>query len=126
MIRRPPRSTRPDTLFPYSTLFRSLPVQIAQHLGPDLVRHPGGRGDLGAGRDQSGAGGAMGLRLDLLLADAGTDMAAAIGVHRLPLAHALAVLAAIGDRTEEHTAGLQSLMRIAYAVFSMKNKKEQT
>src|SRR3546814_10175132 len=84
MIRRPPRSTRTDTLFPYTTLFRSLclgaaciVVRVASFMlifpySPD--RHPNGRRRL--------------------------------------------------CRSEEHTSELQSLMRISYAVFCLKKKKQ--
>src|SRR3546814_3403780 len=98
MIRRPPRSTRTDTLFPYTTLFRShdrtdrdrrcviSPVgDPAAHRGFDrqkLVSHP----DLAIGERQS----------------LGRD-----------------------ERSEEHTSELQSLMRISYAVFCLKKKKKR-
>src|SRR3546814_11408526 len=79
MILRPPRSTRTDTLFPYTTLFRSLAPgfrrgarsrrrhRVAARLGPRLRAH---------------------------------------------------------GRSEEHTSELQSLMRISYAVFCLKKKKQ--
>src|SRR3546814_4931791 len=94
MIRRPPRSTRTDTLFPYTTLFRSwrarpVPAGHAlfdlgggrlhrpvRHCGLEWTRH----GDI----------------------DSGTDGP---------------------RRSEEHTSELQSLMRISYAVFCLKKKK---
>src|SRR3546814_10485219 len=91
MIRRPPRSTRTDTLFPYTTLFRSVfgkaftrlvvgGVKLRQLYGaraPDgRIRHP-----------QPGLGG--------------------------------------GQRSEEHTSELQSLMRISYAVFCLKKKNKR-
>src|SRR3546814_6359307 len=91
MIRRPPRSTRTDTLFPYTTLFRS---QWRQRLGaPPGIRLQ--RRAAGARRQ--------------LLVDAGR-------------ARAEARLTGPSDRTrrsEEHTSELQSLMRIAYAVFCL-------
>src|SRR3546814_4783573 len=92
MIRRPPRSTRTDTLFPYTTLFRSrrrrLPHLRAgggprRGVGPDLL--PDRRS--GAGRDG-------GVRRDR----------------------------PVRRRSEEHTSELQSLMRISYAVFCLKKK----
>src|SRR3546814_6516907 len=89
MIRRPPRSTRTDTLFPYTTLFRSL--QLAHHrsaLGGDI-------GDPACGGQRLGH--IDGAALD------------AAGHQR---------------RSEEHTSELQSLMRISYAVFCLKKKKE--
>src|SRR3546814_8858500 len=98
MIRRPPRSTRTDTLFPYTTLFRSR--QHRALLDDDAL------GDLGACADEA-----------VVLDD---DR---IGLQRLQhaadadAARQVAVL-----RSEEHTSELQSLMRISYAVFCLKNK----
>src|SRR3546814_4967044 len=96
MIRRPPRSTRTDTLFPYTTLFRSYP----RDRGPCGRDHPSAP-DRRAGRSLSGA-------------------------HRLPwrdrpVAGVHGRSAAF--RSEEHTSELQSLMRISYAVFCLKKKK---
>src|SRR3546814_7143889 len=87
MIRRPPRSTRTDTLFPYTTLFRSAPAgePAAQARGGQAKACPPGK---------SAAG-------------------------RAPSHHR-------GDRSEEHTSELQSLMRISYAVFCLKKKKQET
>src|SRR3546814_15073240 len=91
-VRQPPRSTRPDTLFPYTTLFRS--------------RRQGRRG----GRAHRCAGG----RRD--------------GRCRGPLCHARyrrRLQPRRADRSEEHTSELQSLMRISYAVFCLKKKKQK-
>src|SRR3546814_13991882 len=77
MIRRPPRSTRTDTLFPYTTLFRS----------------PGERN--------------------------GARVKTRVPVRRTALRRRRKT---IGDRSEEHTSELQSLMRISYAVFCLKKK----
>src|SRR3546814_3635458 len=87
MIRRPPRSTRTDTLFPYTTLFRS--------------RERGLRGKRGRLAD--------GQQPELV-------------VRR---AQRLARSAALAGRSEKHTSELQSLMRISYAVFCLKKKKEK-
>src|SRR3546814_10640689 len=89
MIRRPPRSTRTDTLFPYTTLFRSLRSESPALLQPMSMTIE---------------------RVDQLpdaLAAQGGD-----GQHR-------------HGRSEEHTSELQSLMRISYAVFCLKNKKKK-
>src|SRR3546814_3696202 len=101
MIRRPPRSTRTDTLFPYTTLFRSHAaagmtlVQIAAEKLVLLLGRPGlAGGDLEIGM---------------------TAQHLALGGARLELA-----------RSEEHTSELQSLMRISYAVFCLKKKKNTT
>src|SRR3546814_7532779 len=114
MIRRPPISTRTDTLFPYTTLFRSggrLPHPIRSTKAtvrdpesfPLVIPQP----VPGRFRRVRGAGG---LR-DLLAVP--VEPAAVPAVH-LP-AHRL--------RSEEHTSELQSLMRISYAVFCLKKKK---
>src|SRR3546814_4629501 len=104
MIRRPPRSTRTDTLFPYTTLFRSD--------GRDVVHEL-----------ETISGGVVTADL------AFTDLLRA-QVNRLGIRFAPAVcrcqLCGIHrhDRSEEHTSELQSLMRISYAVFCLKKKKQ--
>src|SRR3546814_3084580 len=99
MIRRPPRSTRTDTLFPYTTLFRS-------EGGGFVEAHPalGGRGEIVA-IEQVGAHAAMRKEPPVLkhITDAPRF-----------------------GRSEEHTSELQSLMRISYAVFCLKKKKNKT
>src|SRR3546814_9247246 len=94
MIRRPPRSTRTDTLFPYTTLFRSfldlLPeFGIGEGVARGLCRTAEHRGDEEHGEQ-----------------------------YAAPDHHALHP-----GRSEEHTSELQSLMRISYAVFCLKKKK---
>src|SRR3546814_2560602 len=104
MIRRPPRSTRTDTLFPYTTLFRSLEGE------PGLLVEP------------YGVGGPPGLVVELgrRLVIVGSLVA-----RRCAVGQAGAdVDAARGRRSEEHTSELQSLMRISYAVFCLKKKKK--
>src|SRR3546814_4736246 len=107
MIRRPPRSTRTDTLFPYTTLFRSL------HARQRADR----AGDAGAGdRDAE--------TLSRYREDAFRGPIASAFPHRSRGgARAPAVAAAPAARSEEHTSELQSLMRISYAVFCLKKKK---
>src|SRR3546814_5051523 len=91
MIRRPPRSTRTDTLFPYTTLFRSL-----------------GRLDRRAARaDELGVG--------VLHAE---PRPVDIGAPAATSASSSGPMSSI--RSEEHTSELQSLMRISYAVFCLK------
>src|SRR3546814_9322140 len=83
MIRRPPRSTRTDTLFPYTTLFRSgRHRRQLSHLARPTPLQEHRRA--AAGRQQHS-----------------------------------------GNRSEEHTSELQSLMRISYAVFCLKKKTNQ-
>src|SRR3546814_2789235 len=100
MIRRPPRSTRTDTLFPYTTLFRSL-LGIEPRIG-----------GLGVLRQRRFA---RGVAVDLRQA------AAHVGERRLD---PLLLLVERAARSEEHTSELQSLMRISYAVFCLKKKKQ--
>src|SRR3546814_3340066 len=101
MLRRPPRSTRTDTLFPYTTLFRSA---YGFHLTPDqlLVLSGGNTAATlrAAAMQTSGVNGAMSY---------GTDG----GLSALDMR-------VLEDRSEEHTSELQSLMRISYAVFCLK------
>src|SRR3546814_10422447 len=108
MIRRPPRSTRTDTLFPYTTLFRSVGsvLQIEQ---ARLLR-----------------------RVRSVMQDhfpAGRTLAEDIG--RIAMRGFFALRRGNGDlfdqhmRSEEHTSELQSLMRISYAVFCLKKKHKK-
>src|SRR3546814_7615105 len=135
MIRRPPRSTRTDTLFPYTTLFRSWFAQAE----PRRFK----TGIFDSTMTYSLTGNALAATRLKLALDArfpgDTD-----GVDRLfyefaetLLHHAngedaravVAALAAEGrgeHRSEEHTSELQSLMRISYAVFCLKKKTEKT
>src|SRR3546814_3767936 len=97
MIRRPPRSTRTDTLFPYTTLFRSVrrryaDLFVSRALCPaNCTLQPSTALDHSVARPGAGQG---------LPHDA-------------------------GDRSEEHTSELQSLMRISYAVFCLKKKNNK-
>src|SRR3546814_2152561 len=93
MIRRPPRSTRTDTLFPYTTLFRSDVDHFRAHA---FLRQRVGRLQ----------------RLLHLRTPGHQGQVAAVAQH-------------VADRSEEHTSELQSLMRISYAVFCLKKKKQQ-
>src|SRR3546814_1139648 len=109
MIRRPPRPTRTDPLFPSTTLFRSL-FQRRDHPGLLGLPHPA------AGRFH------------------GTFArgASVIGIRRLENVRAHDVALGIVEnqideiefRSEEHTSELQSLMRISYAVLCLKTKKD--
>src|SRR3546814_3848818 len=105
MIRRPPRSTRTDTLFPYTTLFRSPPPQ------PRALR---GRHTTQAGH----AGRLLRRHVDRTRPAGGPCDRGRAACRDEPFP---------GDkpRSEEHTSELQSLMRISYAVFCLKKKKTQ-
>src|SRR3546814_8459756 len=140
MSRRPPRSTLTDTLFPYTTLFRSLAGGRVPALGGTAGAPGTGRADRGAGAGDRAIGTATDagavrrlqreracgdghlpdqLRSQPLLGslDDGTAHGTGPGVcdtHRRAL-----------RRSEEPTSELQSLMRISYAVFCLKKKKKQ-
>src|SRR3546814_3669483 len=102
MIRRPPRSTRTDTLFPYTTLFRSLPCWNVR--AGEFQRRPG------PGRGQCLSEGDGRIARPPQRQFGGRDSPDAEAGQRRPL------------RSEEHTSELQSLMRISYAVFCLKKK----
>src|SRR3546814_5078680 len=101
MIRRPPRSTRTDTLLPYTTLFRSrlrrFGAQFESQIGQALVQTA-----------------AVFPQMSTLFAR----------MHQLANRHRRRRNDA-GGRSEEHTSELQSLMRISYAVFCLKKKKNK-
>src|SRR3546814_10166730 len=111
MIRRPPRSTRTDTLFPYTTLFRSTQA------GRYRTMVPGGAG----GASRQARGHAAAVRCDRPVRRHG---ARSLAIGRGRLARALDGGRRRDDRSEEHTSELQSLMRISYAVFCLKKKKK--
>src|SRR3546814_1529930 len=125
MIRRPPRSTRTDTLFPYTTLFRS------QYAERDLGPAPGAlhrRQRRFVERERGGDpifGGGDIIIFALDPHPAATEplrhRAGGAGAEK-GIEHDVAGLGA--GRSEEHTSELQSLMRISYAVFCLKKKKQ--
>src|SRR3546814_6121547 len=124
MIRRPPRSTRTDTLFPYTTLFRSLPTySISSRAGDDVVLGywlTGGTSIPATSfrrlRQTMSWLGASHLK-DVVQA-AGFEVAEIMPLERKPAAPAEKTEVAPVEkvRSEEHTSELQSLMRISYAV----------
>src|SRR3546814_1880802 len=99
MLRRPPRSTRTDTFFPYTTLFRSDNAEALSGQIRALV--------------------AMG---ETEQAQAVMDIVPENIAKEQPIERARAALSLAVDRSEEHTSELQSLMRIPYAVFCLKKK----
>src|SRR3546814_3715237 len=104
MIRRPPRSTRTDTLFPYTTLFRSAPHPTARpaDFGTDFPVFQRFR------------------RERLNIADIGIEQRRIVVTRAItPTRHRIKEHV----RSEEHTSELQSLMRISYAVFCLKKKQ---
>src|SRR3546814_6246977 len=98
MQRRPPRSTRTDTLFPYTTLFRSI-EEMRPAIGAMLGADPCFVASADSFRIMARLGGFCdnGGRRDII---------------------------GLVPRSEEHTSELQSLMRISYAVFCLKKKKQ--
>src|SRR3546814_3909679 len=109
MMPRPPRSTRTDTLFPYTTLFRS----VGQVIGADDVD-------------------ALRARVDAVDEEARRGDVVDPGI--LQDRHHVGALEVLGQRhpvadldvrSEEHTSELQSLMRISYAVFCLKKKNRK-
>src|SRR3546814_6387323 len=101
MIRRPTISTRTDTLFPYTTLFRASPNRVAGAQGLAYV-------------DDRAMGGHRAQRPER------QEAARAAGRGHRPVERRLSALVGGERRSEEHTTELQSLMRSSYAVFSLK------
>src|SRR3546814_7415949 len=132
MIRRPPRSTRPDTRFPDTTLFRSGPERVAALAPRAGVLGESGHGALEGVAVQFGHAGQHGaLRLRrprrLGVGCHASQRAAAIQFKKHVFGPAVRKQGLRGEklmdrRSEEHTSELQSLMRISYAVFSLKKK----
>src|SRR3546814_10053425 len=112
MIRRHPRSTPTDTLFPYTSLFRSgshdgmgvIEVRRGQH-GPEIVLVRNHEAGTGALIETNGIYDGVTLANGQRLAGGTTNLYFSRGI-----------------RSEEHTSELQSLMRISYAVFCLKKK----
>src|SRR3546814_7844458 len=122
MLRRPPRTTRTDHLFPYTTLFRSHPEVARAHLADDRVVLRAGQAPLLVLLDRAHEGIA--------------DHDAVVQVQRLAVGVAAGRSAQLDElldlgmrdrdvRSEEHTSELQSLMRISYAVFCLKKKNKK-
>src|SRR3546814_4951767 len=110
MIRRPPRSTRTDTLFPYTTLFRSWQlhqVVLAQHCSAVCRPSPYHRQ-----QSQEATVAKYRSRRAYEAAHARIYRPKPIRMSQRP------------QRSEEHTSELQSLMRISYAVFCLKKKNK--
>src|SRR3546814_5922511 len=114
MTRRPPRSTRTDTLFPYTTLFQAklreqrVEVVRAGQFSFERALVAAAQGDVGQARQ--------------FVRHAGHVQHEGFHVQRRQQALHAGVL---DDRSEEHTSELQSLMRISYAVFCLKKKKKK-
>src|SRR3546814_3061915 len=108
MRRRPPRSTRTYTLFPYTTLFRSHEKDEVAHLAAMMILEKAEKhGDCSHAAE-----------LAKLLSPARRENLRAWFARSSPIS--------VDIRSEEHTSELQSLMRISYAVFCLKKKKKMT
>src|SRR3546814_9611614 len=127
MIRRPPRSTRTDTLFPYTTLFRSrlrlCLRNIVKRLGWERYLRLSVIMDAALAEQQRS--GALDLHRDWIEGLLGEYYDPMYAYQREKNAERIVF---VGDlpavRSEEHTSELQSLMRISYAVFCLKKKKK--
>src|SRR3546814_6931184 len=95
MIRQPPRSTRTDTLFPYTTLFRSFLINRDMNV------------------------------LTLLGSATADDKLVDVATKAADHGKLIVVRSPFADRSEEHTSELQSLMRNSYAVFCLKQKNKE-
>src|SRR3546814_2092662 len=111
MIRRPPRSTRTATLFPYTTLFRSWAALV----GPDVVKGEAAQKFIALVNDFA----KFRRETAKLGIEEGPEAANKQGNNDANRANRQA----LNERSEEHTSELQSLMRISYAVFCLKKKK---
>src|SRR3546814_8418203 len=116
MIRRPPRSTRTDTLFPYTTLFRSQQLPLAlERTGRYLnLRYPITL---------------LKIMAQVLILEQQLEQLTTVlseynfSIILQPGLISRLVVRIFQERSEEHTSELQSLMRISYAVFCLKKKK---
>src|SRR3546814_3629417 len=123
MIRRPPRSTRTDTLFPYTTLFRSgeLALENFQLQQAQLAVGDDQEVAATAGRVQEFQRGQLAVQAGELL----FVVAGLVQFHLQVVEEQWAAqLEDVLFRSEEHTSELQSLMRISYAVFCLKQKND--
>src|SRR3546814_10109695 len=128
MIRRPPRSTRTDTLCPYTTLFRSgrRHAPLAAPRPPERqvraeraarVGRPAPQRRVEEGFVDRGRGANQGAHLADQIGGIGRETGQRVPPGDGPAGHGAK------RRSEEHTSELQSLMRISYAVFCLKKKK---
>src|SRR3546814_6138710 len=116
MIRGPPRSTRTDTLVPYTTRCRSGEIELAP---PDDV------GDVAEGADHGDAGALVGLG-ERVREHRDFDIEQG-SAHRRAEQCLIALVVRVGDecdRSEEHTSELPSLMRFSFAGFCLKKNRQ--
>src|SRR3546814_1491076 len=119
MIRLPPRSTRTDTLFPYTTLFRS--YLHPQQASSERPGHWPPATSAGATALRAARTSLRGLKYAYAPASGGAVERAAPQALRTCVRNSFTWAF---RRSEEHTSELQSLMRISYAVFCLKKKKQ--
>src|SRR3546814_2551592 len=121
MTRRPPRSTRPDTLFPYTTLFLSIPAAAAPlaQIKPQVTL------EWRLAEGSKLARQAIDRIVKRIKAGEPLDRALAAENGKLPPVDRINMNREelLAQRSEEHTSELQSLMRISYAVFCLKKKQ---
>src|SRR3546814_5465490 len=108
MVRRPPRSTRTDTLFPYTTLFRSKACDADKHRSCHEPK---------AGRKR-------GQQVSHQWPPLDRPKVATRQRYQMTASASTALLTGSMTRSEEHTSELQSLMRMSYDVFCWKKKKQ--
>src|SRR3546814_1467974 len=137
MIRRPPRSTRPYTLFPYTTLFRSACLlQSALRCWHRAYAHYGGI-DTRMGPTRHASENRRVPSRGFICRHKNQSCCAVIDTAGIGRSHRAVLLEGrahsrntikgdAGARSEEHTSELQSLMRISYAVFCLQKYKTQT
>src|SRR3546814_10600706 len=121
MIRRPPRSTRTDTLFPYTTLFRSASagVHVAFQDSTPMILFIGQ-----VGRDMTEREAFQEIDYRRMFGQLAKWVAEIDDARRIPEMVSRAFHTAT-SRSEEHTSELQSLMRTSYAVFCLKTKNNK-
>src|SRR3546814_8638769 len=115
MLRSPPRSTRTETLFPSTTLYRSIAGLAAARAGllnGDEILKPVGQDAIQGEQDAY-------LTLQIRRGERTFE------VEYQPRGETVEAYQWVRQRSEEHTSELQSLMRISYAVFCLKNKKKK-
>src|SRR3546814_7067326 len=119
MIPRPPRSTRTDTLFPYTTLFRS--SRTSKRLNDRSSFHPAASPDRPIPASNS-----VDLAIPTLTPLMPMKVSAPLASRRKLLGLSVSSrFTSSAARSEEHTSELQSLMRISYAVFCLKKKQNK-
>src|SRR3546814_5807697 len=122
MIRRPPRSTRTDTLFPYTTLFRSLGCLCRPRRGTASLRRAFGN----QRPDQRKFAPEADHRKPIHCRHLAAFFVLRCGPSACRSTERAIEPSAARRRSEEHTSELQSLMRISYAVFCLNKKKKHS